>query len=115
MEEVWGLWLSEISSFSTIPGFFEQFFSDRQYQTILFEIISGQPDLDTQLAEKERLDELERRKKNVEKKKQKMYGGYGYNNNKKEEIDIPEKDNPWIEKQLSVVKFSYSIVQKIFD
>jgi hypothetical protein len=44
-----------------------------------------------------------------------MYGGYGYNNNKKEEIDIPEKDNPWIEKQLSVVKFSYSIVQKIFD
>ena len=65
MKEVWGLWLSEISSFSTIPGFFEQFFSDRQYQTILFEIISGQPDLDTQLAEKERLDELERRKDEI--------------------------------------------------
>ena len=28
---------------------------------------------------------------------------------------MPEKDNPWIEKQLNVVKFSYSIVQKIFD
>lgn len=43
-------------------------------------------------------------------------GGYGYNANKnKEEVDVPERDNPWIDKQLQVVKFSYSIVQKIFD
>lgn len=114
MKEVWGLWLSEISSFSSIPGFFEQFFSERQYQTILFEIISGKPDADTVAAEKDWQEELERWKRNAEKKKQKQYGGYGYNN-KKDEIDVPEKDNPWIEKQLNVVKFSYSIVQKIFD
>lgn len=38
-------------------------------------------------------------------------GGYGYNANKqKEEVDVPERDNPWIEKQLHVVKYSYSIV-----
>lgn len=31
MKEVWGHWLSEIMSFSSLPGFFEMFFSERQY------------------------------------------------------------------------------------
>ena len=44
-----------------------------------------------------------------------MYGGGYGNNNKKDDVDVPERDNPWIEKQLNVVKYSYSIVQKIFD
>ena len=95
------------------------FFSERQYQTILFDIISGTPDADTLAAEKERQEEIEKRKKGAgdKKKKNGMWGGgYGYNQNKnKEDVDIPERDNPWVDKQLSVVKFSYSIVQKIFD
>jgi len=119
MKEVWGHWLSEIMSFSSLPGFFDMFFSERQYQTILFDIISGNPDADTLQAEKERQEEIEKRKKGTDKKKKNgMWGGggYGYNANKnKEDIDVPERDNPWIDKQLQVVKFSYSIVQKIFD
>jgi hypothetical protein len=42
------------------------------------------------------------------------YGG-GYNNKKNDDMNVQERDNPWMEKQVNVVKYSYSIVQKIFD
>ena len=60
MKEVWGHWLSEIMSFSSLPGFFDSFFSEKQYQTILFEIISGTPDVETVAADMERQEEIEK-------------------------------------------------------
>jgi hypothetical protein len=45
LREMWGLWLSEIESFSTLPTFFSTFStSDREKEAIVYKLIDGEFD-----------------------------------------------------------------------
>jgi ubiquitin-activating enzyme E1 len=43
----WKLWLQEISSFAEIPSFFKTFIQNRFCKDLLFKVLSGEPDKDS--------------------------------------------------------------------
>jgi hypothetical protein len=45
--EQWKLWLQEVQSFAEIPSFFKAFFKNRQSKELLFKVLSGDPDKDS--------------------------------------------------------------------
>jgi hypothetical protein len=45
LKEMWLLWLSEIESFSQLPGFFSSFCQDREKETIIYNLLEGEHDL----------------------------------------------------------------------
>ena len=97
LREAWDQWLKEVQSFISFPGFFSRLTSDRENSTLFFDILSGIPEKDTKEA-------LAKREKEISKKSQ-----YQYN------YKAPEFENEWINKQLEMVKQTYSVVQKIFE
>ena len=43
----WKLWLQEVQSFAEIPSFFKAFFKNRSCKELLFKVLSGEPDQDS--------------------------------------------------------------------
>ncbi|CAI2384890.1 unnamed protein product [Moneuplotes crassus] len=96
LREAWHQYLKEVESFISFPGFFAKLTSDKKNSTLFFDILSGVPESETKEA-------LKKRQKEIEKKTQ-----YQYN------YKAPEFENPWIDRQLEMVKQTYNVVQRIF-
>jgi hypothetical protein len=47
--EMWSLWLQEVESFSSLPQFFELLYKDREKKRLLFDLISGVPDIESNI------------------------------------------------------------------
>ena len=45
--DTWKLWLQEVQSFAEIPSFFKAFFKNRSCKELLFKVLSGEPDKDS--------------------------------------------------------------------
>ena len=97
LREVWDQWLKEVESFISFPGFFSKLTSEKKNSTLFFDILSGVPENETKEA-------LKKREKMIEKKTQFQYN-----------YKAPEFENPWLDRQLEMVKQTYNVVQKIFD
>ena len=97
LKEAWGQWLKEVESFISFPGFFAKLTSDKKNSTLFFDILTGVP-------EKETKEALKKREKEIEKKKINQYN-----------YKAPEFENPWLDRQLEMVKQTYNVVQKIFN
>ena len=97
MKEVWDQWLKEVQSFISFPRFLSRLAFGIENSTLFFDILFGITENDTKEA-------LAKREKEISKKSQ-----YQYN------CKAPEFENEWINKQLEMVKQTYSVVQKIFE
>lgn len=106
LKSAWGSWLDDTATFTKVPGFFKQLFSNEEYQNLIFDLISGSPDADTSKFENEWKEKEESHNAAWKKKNY-------YSNNKP--APLKKEPNPWIDRQANIVKESYRILMDSKD